>query len=82
LDFEMIECTLKCKVYYAHPYCSFERGTNDNANRIIRRFLPKRTDFGEIPLGELMKAEDFINNYPRFILGGKSANQVFNELIA
>jgi len=78
LDWEAIEKVLKCNVYYAHPYSSWERGTNENANGIIRRWYPKGTDFGRIPLGELMGVQDWMNDYPRGIFNGKSANQMLN----
>ena len=67
----------KCnEVYYAHPYSSWERGSNENGNRILRRFLPKGTDFGKLSHSELQRIENRVNNYPRRIHGYKSANQV------
>ena len=67
----------KCEeVYYAHPYSSWERGSNENGNRILRRFIPKGTDIGEITAKQLQKIEDWVNNYPRKILGYKSANEM------
>lgn len=66
-----------CKeIYYAHPYCSWERGSNENGNRILRRFIPKGTDISNISEEELQRIEDWVNNYPRKILGYKSANEV------
>ena len=75
LDFSMIERTLKCDVFYAHPYSSWERGTNENHNGIIRRFYPKGTDFSKIPSSKIQNVENWMNNYPRKILGGLSPNQ-------
>jgi IS30 family transposase len=82
LDYKSIEKWLKTKVYYAHPFSSWERGTNENQNRFVRRFFPKGTDFSRISLGKLQQTIDFINNYPRSILGGKSSAQLFYELTA
>jgi IS30 family transposase len=76
LDSEGMKKALKCgDIYYAHPYSSWERGSNENGNRILRRFIPKGTDIGKITAKELQTIEDWVNNYPRKILGYKSANQ-------
>jgi IS30 family transposase len=77
LDFESIEKWLKCRMYYAHPFSSWERGTNENGNRMLRRFYPKGTDFSEISQDEIDRVTDWINNYPRKILGGMSASMAF-----
>jgi len=79
LDFESLEKSLfskkkRFKMYYAHPYSAWERGSNENANGIIRRFFPKGTDFGKVSLMEIRWVEDWMNNYPRRILGGICAN--------
>jgi len=79
LDFESLQKSCKryeqrFKMYFAHPYSSFERGSNENANGIIRRFFPKGTDFSKISLRRIQEVEDWMNNYPRRILGGISAN--------
>jgi len=62
-------------MYYAHPYSCWQRGSNENANGIIRRFFPKGTDFGKISRNKIKTVQDWMNNYPRKILGGISANQ-------
>jgi IS30 family transposase len=79
LDFESLEksCRIKgkrFKMYFAHPYSSWERGSNENANGIIRRFFPKGTDFSKISPARIQEVEDWMNDYPRRILGGMSAN--------
>ena len=77
LDSEAIKKAAKCgEVYYAHPYSSWERGSNENGNRILRRFVPKGTDVGKLTREELQRIEDWVNNYPRRIFGYKSANQM------
>ncbi|MCL1819314.1 MAG: IS30 family transposase [Oscillospiraceae bacterium] len=77
LDSDAIKEAAKCdEVYYAHPYSSWERGSNENGNRILRRFVPKGTDIGKLTSIELQRIEDWVNNYPRRILGYKSANQM------
>jgi IS30 family transposase len=82
LDFKGIENSVikpgkqRTRVYYAHPYSAWERGTNENSNRLIRRFIPKGTDIGKISGAEVKYVEDWINNYPRKIFGYKSANDL------
>ena len=80
LDFQSLEksCRRKAKrfkMYFAHPYSSWERGSNENANGIIRRFFPKGTDFSKVSISKIQAVEDWINDYPRRILGGISTNQ-------
>jgi len=60
------------QVYFAHPYSSWERGTNENTNGLIRRFLPKATDFNLVSEIELKNIEDKLNNRPRKVLGFKT----------
>ncbi|MCK5492918.1 MAG: IS30 family transposase, partial [Candidatus Omnitrophica bacterium] len=84
LDWEAIEksCLYQGKrtlVYFAHPYSSWECGTNENQNRMIRRFIPKGTDISKISDKEIKRIENWMNNYPRKILGYKSANEMVLE---
>lgn len=69
-------------LYYCHPYSSYERGTNENINRMIRRFFPKGTDFDGVSRKEIEMVQNWINNYPRKILGGISSNQYRERLAA
>ena len=62
--------------YYAHPYSAWERGSNENANRLVRRFVPKGTDIGKLTEKDVRRIEGWMNNYPRRIFGYKSANQM------
>ncbi|WP_452228093.1 IS30 family transposase, partial [Lacinutrix sp. MEBiC02404] len=50
------------KIYFAHPYSSWERGTNENTNGLIRRYLPKGTDFNQIDEKSLMSIQEKLNN--------------------
>ena len=77
LDSEAIKKATNCdEVYYAHPYSSWERGSNENGNRILRRFVPKGTDIGKLTDKELQRIEDWVNNYPRKIHGYRTANEM------
>lgn len=66
----------RTQVYYAHPYRSGERGSNENNNRLIRRFIPKGTNITEISEEYIQWIEDWINNLLRPMFGYKSALQV------
>jgi IS30 family transposase len=60
------------KIYFAHPYSSWERGTNENTNGLIRRYLPKGTDFNKIDEKQLKIIQEKLNNRPRKIIGFKT----------
>lgn len=64
----------RTKLYYAHSYCSWERGANENMNRMIRRFIPKGTDIGKWSDKQIKEIEDWLNNYPRKMLNGSTPN--------
>jgi len=82
LDFRSLERSIikpgcsRVKIYYAHPYSAWERGTNENSNQIIRRFIPKGTDIAKISKKAISRIERWMNNYPRKILGYKTANEI------
>ena len=63
----------RVQVYYAHPYRSGERGSNENANRLIRRFIPKGTVITDISEEFIQQVEDWINNLLRPMFGFKSS---------
>lgn len=63
----------RTKVFYCHPYCSSERGTNENQNRFVRRFIPKGDYISLYKGHEIRQMQDFVNTYPRRMFGGLSA---------
>jgi len=69
----------RTKVYFAHAYSSWERGTNENQNRMIRRFIPKGMNIAAVSECRVQEIQDWMNNYPRKVLGYKTANQVAQE---
>lgn len=70
----------RTKVYYCHPYSSYERGSNENQNLLIRRIYPKGTDFSQLTDADVKRLEDWINSYPRKLLGWKTADMLFAQL--
>lgn len=65
--------------YYCHPYCSAERGTNERLNREIRRLIPKGSALSKYTDEDIQNVEDWLNNFPRSILGYATANELFEE---
>jgi len=82
LDFEALEASAfskkqRTRIFYAHPYSSWERGSNENANRMIRRFIAKGRDIARITRKRLQEIEQWINCYPRKLLDYMSPNELF-----
>jgi len=71
----------RTKIYYAHPYSSFERGTNENQNRMIRRFINKGTDIGKVTRKTVRAIQNWINSYPRAILNYKTSNNITSQFL-
>ena len=69
----------RARLYFAHPYSSFERGINENYNGIIRRFIPKGSDISSWSKRSIRIIQDWMNNYPRKILEGKSPLEALAE---
>lgn len=67
--------------YFADAYSSWQRGTNENINKMIRRFLPKKTSFKNLTQEDVKRIEKWVNNYPRKILNFKTSEQYYNEEI-
>ena len=65
-------------IYYCHAYASYERGSNENQNKLIRRFMPKYTNFDHKPRSELKAIESWMNKYPRRMFGYLSSIELFD----
>ncbi len=79
-DWEHIEKSCRTKgsrtiVYFAHPYSSYERATNENHNRLVRRWIPKGDDIGLYSQKEIQWIENWINEYPRRMFSGRSSRE-------
>ena len=64
-------------IYYCHPYSSWERGTNENRNGRIRRYLPKKTSFDGLTDEDLQAIVDEINDTPMKVLDWETPNEVW-----
>ena len=80
-DIEKMRSAIK-DLWYCHPYSSWERGSNENQNGMIRRKYPKGTDFGKLSDKDIEDLERWINDYPRKKLGWKTADILFKEQLA
>lgn len=85
-DFEGLERSIykgrRTSIYYCHPYTSCERGSNERLNREIRRRLPKGTDFGAYTDEDIQAVEDWVNAYPRQVLGFATSAECFAAELA
>lgn len=73
---------LKMDSYFCQPYHSWEKGTVENTNGLIRRFLPKKTNFDIIPEKQIRQIESWLNNRPRKCLGFQSPAEVLTSFVA
>lgn len=69
----------RTSIFFAHPYCASERGSNERHNGIIRRFIPKGSAIGTYSKAEIREIQDWMNNYPRKILKGKTPTQMLQQ---
>ena len=76
--FSELEDKLSIRVYFAKPYASWERGTNENTNGLLRRFFPKGTDFLQVSDFKLAKVVKMLNHRPRKCLNYQTPHEVFN----
>ena len=79
---EEIRDQIGCKVYFAHPYSSYQRGLNENTNGLIRQYFPKKTDFRKITQKDVKRVEYFLNHRPRKTLGFLSPYEFHKQKIA
>lgn len=71
---QTIAKTLRARVYFAHPFSSWERGLNENTNGLIRQYFPKKHDFTTITQKQIDHVMDRLNSRPRKCLGFKTPN--------
>lgn len=69
-------------IYFARPYASWQRGTNENTNGLIRWYFPKKTNFDAISDEEIQHVEDALNNRPRKCLGYQTPLEVHNHILS
>lgn len=67
------------EIWYCHSYAAWEKGSNENHNRMIRRWIPKGTDIGKVTKKRIAAIQDWMNNYPRQILNWMTPNDVLQS---
>lgn len=77
-NWQELERKTNIKAFFCHPYHSWERGTNENTNGLIRNYFPKKTDFTKILGEEIQRVEYELNTRPRKRLGFKTPLEVFS----
>jgi len=70
------EGTVRTTLYYAHPFSAWERGSNENQNKLIRRFIPKGADISKFTSIEIKRIQSWMNNYPRRMFGYKTSAEI------
>lgn len=71
----------RTSIFYCHPYNSCERGTNERLNREIRRLIPKGVDLSHYTNMQIQFVEDWLNNYPREVLGFATSSEMFDTYV-
>lgn len=79
-DHERMAKQLGVDIYFAAPYASYQRGTNENTNGLIRRFLPKTSSFANITQEQRDAIVSLINKRPRKCLGYRTPNEIFTQI--
>lgn len=78
-NYEYIEASTFMPIYFAHPYHSWERGTNENTNGLLRQYFPKKTALAHVTQGQLDQAVQLLNTRPRKRLGYRTPSEVFTK---
>ena len=80
LDQKRLDRIFKCKVFYTRAYASYEKGSIENCNRLVRRWYPKGTDFSQLSQKNIRQLEQRINSIHRESLGGYTAHEYHSNL--
>lgn len=81
-EHKRIADALNIKFFFARPYHSWERGSNENLNGLIRQYIPKKTCFSNITHADLQNIEDQLNNRPRKRFNYQNPSVILNQIVA
>ena len=76
-----IEEELGTNMYFADPYCAWQKGTNENSNGLLREFYPKQMDLSKTDEKEVQNVLKLLNNRPRKCINYKTPQELFNEYL-
>lgn len=76
-----IEEELGTNMYFANPYCAWQKGTNENSNGLLREFYPKQMDLSKTDEKEVQNVLKLLNNIPRKCINYKTSQELFNEYL-
>jgi len=79
--FRQVEQATGLRVFFADPYCAWQRGVNENTNGLLRRYYPKGTDFSQVADDELTFVVHALNNRPRKCLGYRTPFEVVQRAL-
>jgi len=82
MEYSYITKKKRTTVYHCHPYSSYERGSNENQNRLIRQFIPKGTSINAISDEYIQEVQDHINNKYRKMFGYRTSADLFFDALA
>jgi IS30 family transposase len=74
---ERVTARLGAHFYFAHPYCAWERGLNENTNGLVRQYFPKGADFHALSWWAIKAVQERLNQRPRKILGYRTPHEIF-----
>lgn len=75
------ESELNTNMYFADPYCAWQKGTNSNSNGLLREFYPKQMDLSKTNEKEVQETLELLNNRPRKCINYKTPKELFNECL-
>ena len=78
---EHLDAAIGCTSYFCDPYASWQRGSNESANGLIRQYLPKKRDLSKVTQEKIDMIMERLNNRPRKRSGFKTPNQVFLQSV-
>jgi IS30 family transposase len=80
-DHQRLAAVTNMNVYFALPYCSWQRGTNENTNGLIRQFFPKSIDLRKVPSERIRQVKNLLNHRPRKRHGYKTPHELIGRYL-
>jgi IS30 family transposase len=78
-EHEQLSADVTLRVYFAKPYCAWQRGTNENTNGLVRQFFPKGSDLAHTPEQRFEKVQHLLNTRPRKRLGYRTPDEILSS---